>query len=291
MNSDEVHDLLVQVRKLSGSNAKKLALARNTDSVLSLVLHWTYNPYLRYYMKDPVTRGEGKEHLSEQTWRLLGSLADRTLTGYAAVGALSVHLRMLTPKSAALLRRVVNKDLKIGVGAKTINAVFPGLVPEHPIMLAKLFEERRFRGPMFTSPKIDGVRAVFKDGKFRSRRGHEYLGLEELADVLPNAVILDGELTVPGKTFQEGSGLIRSDNPVPDAVFHLLDVQGYPVPFYERYMMLEDIVGYEQPGIDIVPHHKVHTLQGLYEYYKAHRSLGYEGSVVKPLDYQDYLYV
>jgi DNA ligase-1 len=156
-------------------------------------------------------------------------------------------------------------------------------------MLAKLFDRNKVKYPCFASPKIDGVRAIFKNGKFYSRNGHEYQGLDHLQeDLITSSIneVLDGELTVVGKSFQEGSGLIRNSSDTPDAQFHIFDIPSLKVPFMERLIAIQDIKYSTNSWIQSVHHMDCANEDVLMNFYDSCRSIGYEGAVVKPLDYQ-----
>lgn len=255
------------------------------NEALAPYLMAAYNPYQRYFITY-CADGEGKEQFDAETWEILNDLRTRKLSGHLAQDIVNAHTARLTPQSAELFRRILNKDLRMGASAKTINKALPNIIPTHDIMLAKLFDSSRVKFPCFVSPKIDGVRAVFKFGEFYSRRGHKFLGLGKLKKQLEGfKEPLDGELIIPGKTFQESSGRIRSDCITPDAMFNVFELPTMRDPFYERVMMMEDMTGMFE-NVAIVPHFKARNIDDIYTFYKQARSIGYEGAVVKPFNYQ-----
>lgn len=182
--------------------------------------------------------------------------------------------------------------MRMGMGIKSINKVLPGLIPAHNVMLAKpTFEPHKVKYPCFGSPKIDGVRAIFKMGKFYSRNGHPYKGLEHLQEQLKIAGItgeldgeLDGELVVPGVSFQISSGQIRSNNPTPNAEFKLIELPTIKDRYIVRLTLMRDL-HLAGPNIHHIPHEKLDSLDEIYKYYKLCRKHKYEGIVVTPYDY------
>jgi DNA ligase-1 len=181
---------------------------------------------------------------------------------------------------------ILNKDLRMGMGVKTINKVFPGLIPTHDVMLAKLFERRRVKYPCFSSPKIDGVRGKFRKGVFYSRNGHPYKGLDHLSKELASITEeLDGELIIPGITFQKSSGLIRNDFSTPNAEFHIFEIPTVKNNFMERLTMM-DYIHLIGDRVKKVPHKLIHSEDELYEHYSLCRRFNFEGTVVKPYDYE-----
>ena len=286
LTSDEVFDCIEEIAKASGNF--KQVLLRATDPEITKYLNAAYNPYKRYY-NTSVVKGRGQEQFSNVTWMILSQLHKRTLSGDSANFVVDTHIKELTPKSAELFKRILKKDLRMGMGAKTINKVFPGLIPIHEVMLAKLFDKRRVKYPCFGSPKIDGVRAIFKDGKFYSRGGHIYQGLDLLAAEIMNnldtSTPLDGELTVANKSFQEGSGMIRSNLPTPNAIFHVFDLPEVDIPFVERLTLMADI---QTPSFKVYPvmHKKLYSFDEITDFYTACRKANYEGAVIKSYRYK-----
>lgn len=108
---------------------------------------------------------------------------------------------------ANLLMQLIFKDLSIGVDAKTINSVMPGLIPQFACQLAEKYFDKpeRAEGKEFAiTTKIDGGRiiAIKENGQvsFYTRAGQRYEGLvdleQELTERLPDNFVLDGEITL-----------------------------------------------------------------------------------------------
>jgi DNA ligase-1 len=283
LSSNNAFRAIERINAASGLMKQKV-LRENPG--LAPYLRAAYDPFKRYYMTTNV-EGQGNFEFESATWEMLDFLHARHLSGSFGQQMLDTAAMGMTPESAELLKRILKKDLRMGMGVKTINKVFPGLVPTHDVMLAKLFNRHRVKFPCFASPKIDGVRAIFRDGKFYSRNGHIYEGLEHLEEKLQKVPhVLDGELTVPGKTFQVASGLIRSDFKVPGAAFSVFDLPDYRQPFINRLTRMDDILYNVDPKVSIVNHMLMKDLDQLMDFYEAARGLGYEGAMVKPYDYK-----
>ena len=282
MNSDEAYTVIENIGLESGSE-KQFLLRKYPDVQPNLKA--AYDPYIHYYITKWM-HGAGQEQFSHLTWLILEQLADRKLSGAEAQNVVNEHTRGLSWQSAELFNRILKKDLRMGMGTKTINKVFPGLIPVHDVMLAKLFDVNRLKFPCFGSPKIDGVRAKFKGGKFYSRNGHEYVGLGHLIDEIKGIdEELDGELIVHGRTFQESSGLIRNYDLTPNAEFHIFDVPTLKVPFIERLTIISDIDYVTSSCIKPVIHNPLQNKDQVMDYYDGCREIGYEGTVIKPYDY------
>lgn len=132
MKSDQILDTLESIAA-TASTKEKLNLL--TSAVLSAetveVLSYAYNPFTTFGLIDlPERTQEGVLEFSPATWELLDRLADRKLTGTAALEAVKGELDSLTEKSAELLRRILRKNLRAGISESTINKAVRGLIPE-----------------------------------------------------------------------------------------------------------------------------------------------------------------
>jgi DNA ligase-1 len=283
INSDEAYETICEIADLTGNS--KQSYLKIQDSEICKYLLAAYDPYTKYYLTN-CAKGRGEFHFNDLTWELLRQLSTRELSGSHAQQVVNSITKGMTLRSAEVFQRILKKDLRMGMGAKSINKVFPGLIPTHDVMLAKLWDKNRVEFPCFGSPKIDGVRSKFKNGKFYSRNGHEYLGLEHLIEQLNGIEIeIDGELVVPNKTFQESSGLIRNDNPTQTARFYIFELPDSIYEFINRLTIIEDICLVGQDLIK-VHHHKLYDLNDVYGFYIKCRDIGYEGAVIKPFNYK-----
>ena len=106
-----------------------------------------------------------------------------------------------------LLEKLICKDLSIGVDAKSINAVMPGLIPTFNVQLANRYFDVKdtVEGKYFAiTEKIDGGRIIaIKDNglvSFYTRAGQKYEGLidleKEMLETYPDGTVIDGEITI-----------------------------------------------------------------------------------------------
>lgn len=100
------------------------------------------------------------------------------------------------------LTKLVIKDVTVGVSAKTVNKVIPGLIPEYAVQHAKRWEDQKqkIKGEFAITLKYDGVRCtIFNLGEIKaySRQGKDFGELTEIfeqAKFLPKGYVFDGEL-------------------------------------------------------------------------------------------------
>lgn len=282
MNSREAAQLIRIIAEKRGSLNKKRVLAANPGLQPYLVA--AYHPFKKYHIRQfPVFTEPGKNIWSEITWALLNGLSEREITGDYAKGMLYRHMKNLEPDSRELLIKVLKHDLRMGVGITTINAVFPDLIPVFGVMLASKLDWDRVQYPIYTSPKLDGVRAYYRDGNLYTRSGHTIVGcdhiIQEIRDYEFHGFEFDGELMIPGEDFNTASGKIRSLSDTPDAVLNVFDIPSIgDRPFRERETALVDIW---TPHVHPVRHYLIHDSDMIIKVYDAFREVGYEGAVLK----------
>lgn len=282
-SSKDMFMVIEKLRRTRGTNAKVALLKQHPE--LKKVLRSTYSPFIHFNIAK-VNRGNylglGLHDFNDDTNRVLIRL---TQSGNSAnKKAFYEHLNTLNYESVQLLIGIVEKDQRIGMGGTLINKALPGTVPEFPISLAHLYDPKKASWPCFVSPKLDGIRAMFMPGEkpvFRSRKGFILPGLDHLiAELRQYEMPLDGELIVPGKSFQDASGDLRSFAQSEEAVFNIFDTPMLNKPLIQRLDILEYRVT-PSDCVQLVPHFLVNTENGAFRYYNEFRADGYEGAMLK----------
>lgn len=214
---------------------------------------------------------------------LLGDLANRRLTGQAAIDAVVNAQVRMTKESAALFGVILDKNPRIGVAAKSVNKIWPDLIPVHEVMLCKKFEASKVVFPCYVEPKLDGIRGTVSNGRFFTRNGLIIQGLEVLEEELKSLPQheWDGELTIPGYTFQKASGLLRSDESTPTAVFTIFAARDASLN-----ELLKKGLRRETPNIAFISAVLCYRLPDVYHEYERFRELGFEGAIVKNPHYK-----
>jgi DNA ligase-1 len=151
------------------------------------------------------------------------------------------------------------------------------------------------RYPMMASPKLDGIRAIIRDGvvmsrsmkPIRNRRVQSLFGRAELEG-------LDGELIV-GNPFADNaylvttSGVMSADGE-PNVVFHVFDHLGYEdLPYRERLARAAEVVGAhplygrlgEERQLEFLWHTEIRDADHLLEFEQAWLAAGAEGVMVR----------
>ena len=160
---------------------------------------------------------------------LLKLLSGRNITGHKAAAYCQKFLEQ-NKANEATFKKILNRDLKIGIQAKTMHEIFPNLIPLFEVSLATDIKKVK-QGLSFLSSKehllmrkLDGVRCITfvnttqKQVTHFSRKGQKFTSLSKLSEALLEALpegqrlFLVGEICVidDGKeNFKEACSKIR----------------------------------------------------------------------------------
>jgi DNA ligase-1 len=272
-SSDDLFDALERCAATPGKKAK-LEIIKGLRE-FRFWLQMALDPTVSYFVaKLPKYERHGVETLDEETdGPLLRKLASREISGNEALQRIEDTMRELTPKSQEVLRRVLLKDLRCGVGDSIVNDAFPGLIPVFPYMRCTLpkdsnIERWDWSMGVYLQLKADGMFANVNhgdDGSLRvlSRNGTTFpvgsLGdLEHvLHDQLSTGTQTHGELLVynDGELLprQIGNGILNSllqGGELPEKHYVAMDVWDqiplrvavdkgrYEVPYDDRFERL-----------------------------------------------------
>lgn len=105
-------------------------------------------------------------------------------------------------------KRILQKDLKIGISENSLNKIYDDFIPTFEVMLCKAVENvDDLVFPIIAQPKLDGMRCVMVDGVLISRNGRTIPNtnlLKHLSDLLKETnYVFDGELYSHELTFNE----------------------------------------------------------------------------------------
>ena len=151
------------------------------------------------------------------------------------------------------------------------------------LLYSKTPDLNTIKYPMYSSPKLDGIRAY---------GGLNYLALSRTDKPIPNLYVqeyfksakvseTDGELMVPGG-FLNVQSAILSKSGTPPFEYHVFDLWHTPKPmmFKDRLELLrERYEGFQR--IKIVPQTLVHSPEEAAALWHEHEEAGYEGSILK----------
>lgn len=143
------------------------------------------------------------------------------------------------------LEEVFTKSYKCGITSSSVNKAIPDLIPTFSCQLAHPYEKHadKVKSAFYLTQKLDGHRTLVRINEekitFRTRKGHEIFGLDEIERELRGLfaklsgfdIVLDGEITVIDESvedvFGETSKIIRKDGSKTGLKFHIFDAITY----------------------------------------------------------------
>jgi DNA ligase-1 len=220
-----IKNILDEIATEGGSNMKMEILRKHAPyPSLRDVLYLANSRRVKFYIKQIPAHSVQPQSLVtlDQAIKGLDVLRNRIVTGHDAQNHLAQLLSDLDEADGTVIKRIINKDLRIGMGTTNINKIFPKLIEETPYMGAKAFSRDLVNkliasGKAYSQMKMDGryCNAVIRHGEveLESRQGEttHLTGAPFLLELakMPNCV-LNGELTMDGLTRYESNGIISS---------------------------------------------------------------------------------
>jgi len=147
-------------------------------------------------------------------------LATRNATGNNATQRLAMQLTQLSQEDFLVIRRVIDRDLKCGLGRTQTLKVWPGSIVKPPYQRCNLLSDktrRHIKYPAYIQLKMDGLglfTIITCDGvTSHTRSGEEIIlrSLQYLQDI-PELVdtVIQGEVTIPTLNRSESNGVFNS---------------------------------------------------------------------------------
>jgi ATP-dependent DNA ligase len=309
-----VYEILQELEATSSKNEKEAILLKHKDDeTLKRCFELTYSPTIQFYIKQLPEVSVFEEALGtlEGALDLLPNLYNRIYTGHDARGYLAQLLYTTNQKDQEVVKRIVLKDLRCGVGETTINKIWKGLIPTIPQMLASSMKEKslaKIKFPAVAELKSDGSRCIAycntKGVVLMSRNGKQYQNLcdleTSLSDELFDGFVLDGELVFDTTKADRttGNGIITkavkgtiSEEEQSNVVFQVWDIIPqdnykskaiYKVSQTDRYNHLKDVLGsVDKHNIQLIPSQVVNTMEEAKEVFRNYVDQGYEGIILK----------
>lgn len=212
----------------------------------------TFDSMITYGVKkvpEATATTSGKGLTASAFWTVAKDLADRKLTGHAALNAINfIRMKATEEEWNGWYRRILMKDLKAGFSESTVNKVCEKSYPKYavPVFECQLardcvdeegnVDEKELVGVKQIDVKLDGMRVItiaYPDGKVDqySRNGKELLNFEIVkqqiskhAVYFKEPMVLDGEIM--SASFQDLMKQARrkTDVQADDSVLNLFDM-------------------------------------------------------------------
>ena len=194
------------------------------------LLYYALTPMLTYKVSEQ-TLSRSVKYSPEITlalrdiYTICETLSQRKAVDDATLCQICAFLNTCAPQEKELYTKLLAKTLRLGVTAKTVNKIIPGLIPEWEVQQAYPIDKYPLRDGIWfaLTQKLNGVRATFYKGKLFARSGVPYEGLFHIAAALDvpelSGLVFDGELTLKEKgglsdneAFRKATGIINSDD-------------------------------------------------------------------------------
>lgn len=300
----DVLKILSALRNTNSTNEKIFILKQNKDNNdLKEILKYTYDHVTYTYGISSwnMLEYECDSGTDNKPIDVLEMLSEREVTGHSALKLAKQLYNTLTDDYKELFCQILDRDLKIGVGEKTLNKIWKGLIPKPNYCRCGVYSEKnKIKYPAFVQLKCDGTyrEAYVHNGTvtFKTRSGEtdENPILSEKMKGLPNGYYL-GELTIgradcPDMNRAEGNGLINSDNPPYDkihfTIWDFLEEDDYSgkrfIEYSTRLSCLEyNLSALNDEYINSVPSVVVNSPKEALHQVSEWMSKGLEGGVLK----------
>lgn len=296
------------ISKLASTNSivdKVDILKANKSDVLDKILYLTYNPYLNSYIKNldflRINQDIPPRPMSDsidEFYELFMDLNDRKITGDTAKFRIQEFFNRLGSPDSEVYAKVLTRDLRCGIGSGTINKAYGDFIPTFEVQLASTYSPEIKYGVSYWygSPKMDGIRAVYSNDTLLARSGKSLFGMTAIVDELRDLVkkvdvnLIDGELYIPGKNFQEIQGMVMTKYDLPEIKDKIkynvfLATNGSVSSTREMLSYLDKIKELGYKHIKPVMYTRVtNELSAIMNVTKQYVAAGYEGIVLRHPD-------
>tara|TARA_A100001515_G_C4577224_1_gene211808 strand:- start:461 stop:1693 length:1233 start_codon:yes stop_codon:yes gene_type:complete len=308
----KVSDVLQHIKQAKGSIAKKEILLAHAENMnLKKALLYGLDNFTPFnIVKVPKVKNRLEFPLSEDAgWQEFFKVADecssRSVTGNAAIDRVYTCFSSVSEEDEMWMRKILNKHLAIGASTKTVNSVFPGLIPTFDVSLAQKFDMKRIKGKqsVVVEPKLDGIRcfAIVENGVARmfARSGKI---ISNFDNTIGKELIKVGDGCYDGELMGEDFiALMRQAYRKDDvdtggtylALFDYLPLKEWhtretKMSCHDRYEKLLDMLSDSEANLDLVQPVEREDCDVDYDeiksYHDSYVSMGYEGAMIKDPD-------
>lgn len=253
---DTIISLFKEVRQIPSPAAKVAFLKERRTPAIDQIIADAMDPSITYGVTSKDVGAVECNVRVEIPWnyldfhKLLGKFAKREITGNAAIDALRHMLaRIPDEETRELLKKILDRDLKLGMSWKVYREEVLGLTDTFEVALAQHLEKVTGVNPVdgthYASRKCDGLRLIAivnpETGtvEFRSRQNKVFKTLDNLKPAalrfcagLATKTVLDGELCKVNEAGDEDFQAImkearRKDYNIEDCCYQVFDIITY----------------------------------------------------------------
>lgn len=224
---------IIRLQNETGTKNKQWVLKTfEGDEDFKELLYYALNPFLTYNLSETTLRKEQDvpDYMDSQPYADIFDCCEQLSKLKAADNATIrkvkyfLNRKVFNDEEREIYIKLLSKTLRLGVTAKTVNKIIPGLIPEWEVQQAYIIDKYPIpKGTEFwLTQKLNGVRATYYKGKLIARSGVPYKGLQHILDELSwineLGYVLDGELTLAergglsdNEAFRVSTGILNSD--------------------------------------------------------------------------------
>lgn len=222
---------ITELQSLSGAKDKQNFIKEHSgDDEFCKVLYYALNPLLTYNVSEKILRrevaGAWMPHTYNNIFEICDMLSEKKGVDNSTIKTVASYIHSRTDATEReVCIKLLAKALRLGVTAKTVNKVIPGLIPEWEVQQAYPIDKYPVNDgtEFWLTQKLNGVRATFYNGKLIARSGTPYEGIDHIINEVENSsmsdYVLDGELTLKDKglltdneAFRMATGILNSDD-------------------------------------------------------------------------------
>ena len=296
-----------KIRLLEGLKDKEIEMDVIIDLVLSNLKNFQFSEETLYYPAMSGTLNK-QEKTFDQFLELCEKLSSRAISGNDRINETTDFLYACNALHVKWYRRILLKNLRIGIGAELFARVFSHTPIPYKVMLAKPFKDIKdpdseIKPGFWAERKVDGFRLL----TFVERNSIEYWSrnmlsytqfignffdpiIRSLGDRC-NGFVLDGELFNGNISDTQA---LRRDNVGPDLVkrlkYYLFDIipigdfrnQKCDIPQATRKQLLTSLLAnYTGDVLINMPHEEITSIEEVQRLTDKYISEGFEGSIIK----------
>jgi len=246
----------------------------------------------------------GACHIYSRSWRetMDGSLSTPLISTPKTVSAKNVgRANETSPHDQAISEIDSAADKKIQSGYAGKNTPTDRLVL--PMLAHKYWDKEKhidWNGDVFVQPKFNGIRMLFDGKKGWSRKGNPNIPevIEHLLCDLPEGIILDGELMLPGNvSLQQTAAAVKKFRPdvSPTLIYNVYDIATPGACFADRTQAVAKLFYSEKwnlwdiKGMEVAFTRRIKSAEEIHMWHDQFLKEGYEGIMVRH-GKQEYLF-
>lgn len=228
---DEMVSLLDTLRNTSSSNKKIEILSEYKDcELVKKFMRFTYDPFILFgSFKSRIDKIAGSMHSKDvngsdslyplvEIETVIRSILSSKENTHEMIDREILYLNEKLGCIPDLFYMVITKTFDIGMNASSINkALGKDTIPDFKVQLSNPITEKVIKewpAQFYVTPKLDGIRCLYMNGRLYSRQGKEFTGLEHIEEQckrleeISGIACFDGELMIPNESFNRTQSVI-----------------------------------------------------------------------------------